>query len=282
VLVFGLRNDTASIVRSATESGKRAVLFLTSDRNLEDAGRRGRKDRGVYGERGILCRYALEHADHIVVQTPKQQELLQLDFGIRGSLIPNPIDIETPKHPVPRANPPMALWVGRADTFSKRADICVELARRCPAISFTMIMNRHDELLFDQITNDAPRNLQIIERVPFPEIDRYYQRATVLVSTSLAEGFPNSFLQAGKFGTPVVSLNVDPAEMLTKHQCGSFAGGELHHLAASLETLCAGGPQFDLASRNIREYVSKRHDAKARCDDLCRVLDQLPSQRRAA
>ena len=39
ILAFGVRNDTASIIRSARESGKRTVLFLTSDRNIADAKR---------------------------------------------------------------------------------------------------------------------------------------------------------------------------------------------------------------------------------------------------
>ena len=57
ICCFGVRNDTASIVRSARESGKKVLLFLTSDRNIEDALRQGRSDRGIYGEHGHLCRY---------------------------------------------------------------------------------------------------------------------------------------------------------------------------------------------------------------------------------
>jgi glycosyltransferase involved in cell wall biosynthesis len=282
LLMFGLRNDTASAVRAARESGKQVVLFLTSDRNLDDAARRGRHDRGVYGERGYLCRFSLMNADRIVVQTPRQQSRLWDDFKLRSQLIPNPIVTTASCPPLPRDDPPMALWVGRADTFSKRANLCVDLARRCPQISFVMIMNQHDPLVFDEISSAAPRNVSIVERVPFDEIETYYQRATVLVNTSAAEGFPNSFLQAGKFGTPVVSLSVDPARMLTDARCGNFANDNLHDMANAIKRLCHDGDAYHVLSRNIRDYVIDRHDAAARCGELSRLLDELQATRAAA
>jgi glycosyltransferase involved in cell wall biosynthesis len=42
------------------------------------------------------------------------------------------------------------------------------------------------------------------------EIHNYYRDAIALVNTSAYEGFPNTFLEAWQYNTPVLSLSVDP------------------------------------------------------------------------
>lgn len=272
LLCFGVRNDTASIVRAAKESGKRAIVFLTSDRNIEDANRYGRRNRGAYGEIGELCRYTLSEADRVVAQTPYQLEMLKR-MEVDADLIRNPIECSRRFKVQPRRQPPTALWVGRADTFSKRADLCVELARRSPHVQFQMIMNNHDEKTFDAIRRTAPENVRIIERVPFEQIESFFAAAAVLVNTSAAEGFPNSFLQAAKYGKPVVSLQVDPGNMLSEYGCGVCVEGDLDQMSTEIDRLCNGPKRSDIADR-ARRYVIAYHDVVERSAELDQLLDE--------
>lgn len=284
LLCFGVRNDTASIVRSAKETGKAIVVFLTSDRNLEDAQRQGRNDRGVYGELGHLCRFAIEHADHVVVQTPQQLAELERIFGIRGTLIRNPIELvpHAPTYQV--AADPLALWVGRADTFSKRADLAVEVAKRCPDVRFRLIMNNHDPKTFDSIVAAATSNVEIVERVSFDQIESHFQAATLLFNTSAAEGFPNSFLQACKFGKPIVSLQVDPADIFSEHGVGHCADGDIDRMARAIIYLCSDRRTYEMASHRAFEYVGQFHDAQKRSEQLGDLLQDVVrmNSRRAA
>ena len=271
LLCFGLRNDSAAIVRAALESGKKTVLFLTSDRNICDAQRRGRKDRGAYGEIGANCRYALRSANRVVSQTAYQQRALRETLGIESHVIRNPISLANSRRVMTKRR--VALWVGRADTFSKRADLCVELARRCPSIKFQMIMNNHDDVTFQALVESAPENVQIVEFVPFAEIERYFINADLLVNTSAAEGFPNSFLQAGKFGKPIVSLTVDPAGMLREGGCGVCCEGDLDRMTIELERLMSDSAAYGTFAQNGYEYVRHLHDAE-RCTLQLRELIQ--------
>ena len=198
VLCMGVRNDTASIVRSCQESGKKCVVLLTSDRNIDDAMRRGRQDRGIYGELGHLCRFVLEQADLVIAQSPYQLDMLRKKLGITGRLIRNPIDLTTYAEAKQSSPDPTMLWIGRADTYSKRADLCIELARRCPELRFKMVMNNHDQQTFGQLASAAPRNVQIVEQVPFSHIESLYADACLMINTSAAEGFPNSFPSGGQ------------------------------------------------------------------------------------
>ena len=282
VLLFGVRNETASIVRSLREAGQPCVVFLTSDRNLEDAMRQGKRDRGAYGELGYLCRYTLQHAHLVVAQTPFQQSQLQQSLGIASVLIRNPIDLSTPAAGgetagINRRRDALApiLWVGRADTFSKRADLCLQLAACCPQYRFQMIMNNHDQETFDQIQRAAGPNVQIIEQVPFDQIESNFRNAQLLVNTSAAEGFPNSFLQACKHGKPIVSLDVDPGQMLSQFGCGVCANGDIQQMAAIVNSLIESSTTYNEVSRRARQYVSDYHDSVRCCALLHDELTNL-------
>lgn len=286
LLCFGVRNDTASMIRSAKAVGTRCAVFLTSDRNIEDAMRSGRKDRGVYGELGHFCRYALEQADLIVAQTPYQCKALSDHLGLEASLIRNPIELSSnvSTETTNAGTDAPVLWIGRADTFSKRANLCLEIARRCPKRSFQMVMNNHDTSTFSQLRQQAPHNVQVVEQVPFEEIGALFQASRLLLNTSAAEGFPNAFLQAAKFGKPIVSLSVDPGSMLTEHGCGAFGEDDVQKTAALVETLCKDQASYSTLSQQAKEYVHRFHDAKQRCVELYNALENLvfDSQRSVA
>lgn len=140
----------------------------------------------------------------------------------------------------------------------------IELARLCPEIPVTMIMNRADSEQFDNLRDEAPPNVQIIESVAPEHMSDYYRRAFVLVSTSRIEGFANSFLEAGACGTPVLSMDVDPDGFLAMHGCGVLAGGR-DSTAAALAQLydsrqwLPGSLARMLGETSLR-YVAAKHE----------------------
>jgi glycosyltransferase involved in cell wall biosynthesis len=169
---------------------------------------------------------------------------------------------------------PSVLWIGRADCFSKRADLAIELACRCPRLRFTLIMNPRDSRIYRQLIRRVPSNARVVRQVPWQDIGTYFESATILVNTSEAEGFPNTFLQAALHGVPIVSRHVDPDAMLTKHGCGIVAGGSVDQLVRCLEELSADrGRRWQLSQAGQR-YVRQYHEAEARCDELKSVLER--------
>ena len=73
-----------------------------------------------------------------------------------------------------------------------------------------MLMNRSDENIFKEVECAKSLNLEIIEWLPYRKAEALIAGAFALVNTSCFEGFPNTFLQAGKFGVPILSFEVDP------------------------------------------------------------------------
>ncbi len=266
---FGTSHVTAQMVASCKKFGQTSVLFLASDLNLSEQYRPGSTEKDPEGEVAGVCYYALAEADYILVQTEHQRRLLKERFGREGVVIRNPLcmddawDGQNDRH-----NRDCVLWVGRADRHCKQPHLCVELARRFPQWPFVMVMNpRHPEV-FDRIQRSLPPNVQLIERVPAAEMPAWYRRARVFVNTSSFEGVPNTILQAGKYGSPVVSLLVDPDGMFSRHGCGLVAGGDFDRLAEQLQTLWLQDQQALALARRMMEYLHSRHEAAGRVAEL--------------
>ena len=276
--VFGVHHHAANVVATARDLHKRSLLFLASDTDLDPRYMSPTAVRNDYRQLAHMCRFALLKCDKIIAQTECQQRLLLTHFGRESTLIRNPVDLRVPPDSAARpSDDRFVLWVGRADTFSKRADKCFALARLCPTVNFVAILNRRDETTFQRLAGQAPANAVVVERVPLARIEAYFRHATALINTSDAEGFPNAFLQAGKYGVPIFSLNVDPDDMIARHQCGFVANGDLEALGRRLVDYWHGetSAQSQGMSSSIMKYVRDFHDMEARAGELRAALLDL-------
>ncbi|MHC4740197.1 MAG: glycosyltransferase [Planctomycetota bacterium] len=118
-----------------------------------------------------------------------------------------------------------------------------------------------DDNRYDDFVEQAKqiKNLQFIPTVPFHDIDSYFQKAKVFVNTSDSEGFPNTFIQACKCSTPILSLNVNPDEFLDKYNCGISCDGNWDKLLDSLKALLKEERYTELG-KNARKYAEQNHD----------------------
>jgi glycosyltransferase involved in cell wall biosynthesis len=270
---FGASTYAAGLAEYCRAAGRRFVLFVTSDENLARENTAGNTGLNVYGSRRDLCHYSLTRADLVITQTDRQRRLLQERFGRDSVCIPNPIRLGT-EPPPDRAARTHVLWIGKANTV-KRPEILLRLAAEFPRARFTMVLNRADAGLYEQTVAQAPPNVEIREQVPYAESDTLFRGASVLVNTSRFEGFPNTFLQAGKFGVPVLSLEVDPDDFIERGGCGIVAGGDCARLARGLAALHDDEARWRACSASIAAYVRAHHDLDRAVERLGRALAEL-------
>lgn len=117
------------------------------------------------------------------------------------------------------------LWVGNSGRH-KQPELFLELARALPDRHFRMIMSLSgqrpsDDFIRAQLV--ALPNVEYLGFVPFAEMPSHCKEAALLASTSNSEGFPNVFLQAWQFGTPTVSLNIDPDGVIERYNLGRLS-----------------------------------------------------------
>jgi glycosyltransferase involved in cell wall biosynthesis len=261
VCCFGNNSLTAEVIADCYRSNIRTVLCVASDDDLSAAYTPSDNRLNDYGTPRWKAWYAIEHADRIFVQTERQRALLRENFGREGHLVRNPVDVSasTREDWPARSTREFVLWIGRSDTFHKRPLLMLDLARACPEIQFVMIVNKTHPGVYEKLQRERPENVAIIERVPHHEIWDFYRRARVFVSTSVYEGFPNTFLQAAVSGVPVASLSVDPEGMLAGHDCGMYAADNPQQLASSVRALWADDALAEAYAGRFFDFVLHNH-----------------------
>lgn len=219
-----------------------------------------------------LFRFGLRRADAVIVQNAIQRDLLRANFGRDSVLIPNFLDAEPVE--LPETARTQVLWVGKHRAI-KRPLMFVALARALPELSFTMIgPHFQDEIgLYEAVTaaaKDLP-NLKVLGFQPLPEVEKQFDRARVLVSTSEMEGFPNVFLQAMRRGIPLVSF-VDPDGMVRSNpELGAIVDSETTLLAAVQEM----GRLPLRPARPIQAYFARHFGPESVADRYRAILARL-------
>jgi glycosyltransferase involved in cell wall biosynthesis len=130
--------------------------------------------------------------------------------------------------------------------------------------------------LYNDVTVAAQKllNLRFHGFIPYHRIDDYFKRAAIFVNTSSIEGFPNTFLQAWAQYSPVVSLNVDPDDIIRKEKLG-FCSGTFKRLITDLITLLENETLRKNMGERAREYVEKEHDIKEVVKKYIKIFNKL-------
>ncbi|MCA9075423.1 MAG: glycosyltransferase family 4 protein [Planctomycetaceae bacterium] len=276
---FGVQANSARVIAAAHDSHRKAVLVIGSDGDLDERYTPGSSYVSPYGDVGSVCHAIIQRADAIVAQTEKQQQLLQDRFCRESTLVANPIDFDSwdagRRSTLPDGTTcdldRYVLWVGRAESVHKRPLLLLEVARLCPEVNFLMVLNPRDRTVEERVRRDAPANVKIVSQIPFDLMPAVFDHATVFVSTSSLEGFPNVFLQAAATGVPIVSLEVGD-EFLKTSKSGFCTHGDLPRMAEHVRCLWTDLVTSTQRPRGGRDYVSAEHGLQTQTARLEAVL----------
>ncbi len=269
-LTFGIHDPSAAVIATATMAGKKSVLFLTNEQDVQvayaTAGREKKSRRTRY-------RFAIEHASVVVAQTEQQAQSLTRHSGRPAVVLRNPIDLgRLPTATIRLSEREYVLWVGRADRDCKRADLCMDIARQCPSVPFQMVMNDTGDGTYDQLVDGKPNNVTIVPQMDWFTSDQVYRQARVLLNTSVTEGFPNALLQAARWGVPTVSLSVDPDHVLAREKIGVVCKGDLDIAAKVIRQFWNQPEAFETMGIAARRYVEASHDGRRIAQQLMKCI----------
>lgn len=235
--------------------GKRSIYAGASDRDFEPG-----KEQIRYARDRWIYRRGLAQVDAIVAQNAFQAESCRKHHGREAIHIPSCYVL--PETSL-RRDEGFVLWVGTVHDY-KRPEWLLELARRLPHREFVMIGGpsvggeRYKPGYFESIRDAAAKlaNVRFLGFLPLAEVEPWFDRAHLLVSTSVYEGMPNVFLQAWARGIPTVaSVDVGVAENTVFDAPG--AGAE------ALERLFSDEFLWREASRRSLDYFERTHSARA-------------------
>ena len=227
--------------------------------------------------RGALFEYGVRHAELRYAMTDYQRDQFHragLDCGLYRNLI------------LPRATSANAakditfLWVARCQPI-KRPHLFLDLAERFPTAPCLMICPDEDRPLWEALEVRAGRlpNVEFRKRVPYHEIQSIYDRAAIFVNTSVAEGFPNSFIQAAMGGAAILSLAVDPDTVLTRFGAGLCAGDDAAKFHEHAARLLADPAELSRFQQQAVRFVTELHDNTKNVDAFLAGLQPAGIQR---
>jgi glycosyltransferase involved in cell wall biosynthesis len=220
-----------------------------------------------------LFRLALRYAHTILVQNVRQRQLLKDNLGREGVVLPN---CYWESGSAVGAADGHILWVGTVRPL-KSPEVFIELARRHPARRFRMVggASHQDPAgpeYFERIrasTATVP-NLEFVGYVPFRDVGKHFDHASVLVNTSQTEGFPNTFLQAWIRGVPTLSF-VNPE--VTAGESGTIACADIDELASRIGSLT--GTRWEQASAACKAHFGRVHSVEAALQGYRELFNRL-------
>ena len=208
----------------------------------------------------VLYRYGLGHCDNIIVQTGKQQTMLQQGFGKSSTPLRMPcVGFSDARIEGAGSDRFQVLWVGRISE-EKRPDWVQELAKRLPEIDFTIVggPNRDSEYSRGVLSEEAALpNVSFVGRIAHEDMGPYYARADALICTSVYEGFPNVFLEAWSLGVPVVTT-CDPDGLVDREGLGA-AATDLDAMTDAIGKLASDRELHRRVTTASREYFDSNH-----------------------
>jgi glycosyltransferase involved in cell wall biosynthesis len=213
-----------------------------------------------------LYALGLSWADRIFVQNGQQYDGLPERWRRKAIKIPS-MTLLFPTV-IPHANrDPYVAWVAMLRQF-KRPDLLVEIARRAPDVrfvvcggttTFTAAPGYGEEIV--RILRSLP-NVEYRGQVSPDEALNLIVNASLFLSTSDGEGFPNTFLQAWSGGTPVISLKIDPDGIIERHGLGKVSGN-VEQTISDIRGLMQSVEERDTIASRAKEYVVRSHSPAA-------------------
>lgn len=199
----------------------------------------------------------LKLVDHIIAQNRIQKENFAINIGRSATIIKNTLTLESAKD---LNKQDYILWVGNS-LAKKQPHVFLDLAEALPQYRFRMIMapshGGEHASVEERVKNIA--NVDYRGFVPLNEIASHYAGARIYVSTSKREGFPNTFLQSWQHRTPVISLHVDPDDVLTEFQNGCLAG-DFKTLQKQVDQALQSADALKAMADAGEKYIHANHD----------------------
>ncbi len=263
-------NETGMVAWWCRRHRKRFVFAVAHDAQCE----RQLRFLDTLRER-VLYRYGLRQAATIVTQTVTQQKLMRNEFGRESTLIRScaldPEDGTASRYE--QACGPRVVWLGRF-TPVKGLEHLLDIAELCPEFLFEVIGEANADSAYVRAFRDrAQRIANVVLRghVPHARVGSCYRGAAALLTTSEAEGFPNTFLEAWSRGVPVVSrLDVDNA--VSKYGLG-IVSTDIGELAQWMRVFFACPAERAACASRVRRYFLEHHSVAATVDAYERIFD---------
>lgn len=248
-------------VQIARLSGVRTIFAAAFDSDVEP--RRALFRRPKWWP---LYAWGLAQADRIFVQHGGQLSQLRPKWQQKAYIVPS-LAGGVLLTPSPSEHKAYVAWSGTLRR-PKRADLLIKLAQRATDTKFIVcggMSHFQSSLEYGRQIVEALQalpNVEFLGQVEPNKAQQVIAEASVLLSTSDGEGFPNTFLEAWANGTPVVSLTIDPDRIIVQKGLGAVSGN-IQVAQKDIKDLMTSPTRRREIALRAQAYVAERHSPEA-------------------
>ncbi|HEY1871354.1 MAG TPA: glycosyltransferase [Chitinophagaceae bacterium] len=216
----------------------------------------------------LVFKYLLKRSDYITLQHAGQ-ELNENSIRGKAGVFPNIFDnknLPVVQHP----SKDYFIHVGTL-TILKGAGNLYELIKSLDKKNTIIIVGKPKDKKSEKIYEQLGKMENVILKgsVEHKETIRLIANAKALISTSNSEGFPNIFLEAWATGVPVISLKVNPGNVINKYGLGICCDGDLELMKDCIEK---NETRF-IDKEKLKSYVFEFHDFSTAADRFLSIIN---------
>ena len=216
----------------------------------------------------VVFKYLLRRSDYVIVQH-LEQFLYSKSLKTKTVLFPNIIDINN-RPAIQHSRNSYYIYAG-AITMLKGADKLYELIDKLDKTISIMVVGQPVGEKPKAIFEDLRKldNVIIKGQLEHKETVELIANAKALINTSYFEGFPNIYLEAWSNGVPVISLNVNPGNIINRYDLGIWCEGDLMKMKSCIE----GNEAVNFDKAKLITYVTDNHDFNTAADRFLKKID---------
>ena len=161
----------------------------------------------------------------------------------------------------------------------KRPDLLLEIARQAPHLHFVVCGGSTTHRCPPDYSTKILKELSTLPNIEFlgqvapDKTQHLIADASALLSTSDEEGFPNTYLEAWSSGTPVVTLTIDPDQIIKRYGLGRVSG-TVATAIEDLTSLIRCPHHRDEIATHAQQYIREQHSE----DAITRIFEQALTQ----
>lgn len=210
-----------------------------------------------------FLKVAFKESSHILTQNNYQNGMLFKRYKRNGIKISQLGTIESDKRIVKPENIVNILWIGNLKPI-KRPDLFLKLVQEQKSNinhQFYMVgkISSKYEKLISEVSKETT-SFQFLGELPLEEVNMLLEKSHILINTSDAEGFSNTFVQAWMRNVVVLSINSNPDQIITKNRIG-FIESDYKMINQRLDWLFKNKLELSKKGEKSRNYAIKNHDA---------------------
>lgn len=252
-ILFGISGLNKRVVDYCKKHKKKLILFFASDEELNLSA------NNFLHLTPDLINCFISNASLILCQNKFQQEALLNTFNKKGNVLLNPMVINKIFQDHSPKTKKTIIWIGKSNAL-KNPLLFIEVAKLNPDKNFLMFCSKSDELMHEDLKTTLPHNVTFIDTAGTDKIEEALSQPSIFISTSLKEGFANTFLQAGKNSVPIISTGVDPNDYIKNNDCGIVCEFDAKIISLHLNNLYDREDLYVQKARNHFNYVKANHN----------------------